>query len=64
VRVAGNRYREGYASFLDALDAERNLFGARQAVLQLRADTLSAQIGLYRALGGGWQAGRGTAAGA
>lgn len=55
VRVAGNRYREGYASHLDALDAERNLFAAEQASLQLRADRLSAQVGLYRALGGGWQ---------
>ncbi|MFT3720986.1 efflux transporter outer membrane subunit [Pseudorhodoferax sp.] len=55
VRVAGNRYREGYASHLDELDAQRNLFGAEQAVLQLHADRLSAQIALVRALGGGWQ---------
>ncbi|VTU36570.1 Outer membrane protein OprM precursor [Variovorax sp. PBL-H6] len=54
VRVASNRYREGYASHLDELDARRNLFGAEQTVLQLRADSLTAQVGLYRALGGGW----------
>ncbi len=56
-RVASNRYREGYASYLDELDAQRNLFGAEQTVLQLRADRLAAQVGLYRALGGGWQPG-------
>lgn len=54
VRVASKRYREGYASYLDELDAQRNLFSAQQAVLQLRADQLAAQVGLYRALGGGW----------
>ncbi|RZL87206.1 MAG: efflux transporter outer membrane subunit [Variovorax sp.] len=54
VRVATNRYREGYASYLDELDAQRNLFSAQQTVLQLRADRLAAQVGLYRALGGGW----------
>ncbi|HWH82732.1 MAG TPA: efflux transporter outer membrane subunit [Burkholderiaceae bacterium] len=56
LRIAGNRYREGYASYLDQLDAQRSLFSAEQASLQLRADLLSAQVGLYRALGGGWQA--------
>jgi multidrug efflux system outer membrane protein len=55
VRVASNRYREGYASYLDELDAQRNLFSAQQNVLQLRAAQLAAQVGLYRALGGGWQ---------
>jgi NodT family efflux transporter outer membrane factor (OMF) lipoprotein len=55
VRVATNRYREGYASHLDELDAQRNLFSAEQSVLQLRADRLAAQVALYRALGGGWQ---------
>ena len=54
LRVARNRYREGYASYLDELDAQRNLFGAQQTALQLRADALSARVGLYRALGGGW----------
>ncbi len=55
LRVASNRYREGYASYLDELDAQRNLFSAEQSALQLRADQLSAQVALYRALGGDWQ---------
>jgi multidrug efflux system outer membrane protein len=56
LRIATNRYREGYASYLDQLDAQRNLFSAQQTALQLRADLLNAEVGLYRALGGGWKA--------
>jgi multidrug efflux system outer membrane protein len=56
LRIATNRYREGYASYLDQLDAQRNLFSAQQTALQLRADLLTAEVALYRALGGGWQA--------
>ena len=56
LRIARNRYREGYASYLDELDAQRNLFSAEQTVAQLRADVLTAHVNLYRALGGGWTA--------
>ncbi|RZI67615.1 MAG: efflux transporter outer membrane subunit [Variovorax sp.] len=58
LRVASNRYREGYASHLDELDAQRNLFSAEQTALQLRADQLNARVALDRALGGGWEADR------
>jgi NodT family efflux transporter outer membrane factor (OMF) lipoprotein len=54
LRIARNRYREGYASYLEELDAQRTLFGAEQTVAQLRADLLTAHVNLYRALGGGW----------
>jgi len=57
MRVAHNRFREGYASHLDELDAQRNLFSAEQTALQLRADQLAARVALDRALGGGWGAG-------
>lgn len=58
VHLANNRYREGYVSYLDELDAQRNLFSAEQTVLQLQADRLIAATNLYRALGGGWDAAR------
>jgi outer membrane protein, multidrug efflux system len=54
LRIARNRFREGYSSYLDELDAQRNLFAAEQTVAQLRADWLTAHVDLYRALGGGW----------
>jgi multidrug efflux system outer membrane protein len=53
-RLAQLRYNQGASSYLDALDAERALFTAQQALIQVQ--TLYAQntVSLYRALGGGW----------
>lgn len=56
LRVAHNRYANGYASYLEELDAQRNLFSAEVGELQLRASLLAAHVDLYRALGGGWSA--------
>jgi multidrug efflux system outer membrane protein len=56
LRVAHNRYANGYASYLEELDAQRSAFSADLAVLQLRASLLAAHVDLYRALGGGWNA--------
>lgn len=55
LRIAHNRYRNGYSSYLEELDAQRNAFGAENTVLQLRASWLQAHVDLYRALGGGWK---------
>jgi NodT family efflux transporter outer membrane factor (OMF) lipoprotein len=54
LRLAANRYREGYSPYLEQLDAQRGLLGAELALIQLRADTLSARIQLFQAMGGGW----------
>ena len=56
LRIAHNRYRNGYASYLEELDAQRNTFTAETNALQLRAGWLAAHVDLYRALGGGWTA--------
>jgi len=55
LRIARNRYRNGYASYLEELDAQRTLFNADVTRLQLRSRWLGASVDLYRALGGGWQ---------
>jgi len=55
LRIAHNRYRNGYSSYLEELDAQRNAFSAENTVLQLRANWLQAHVDLYRALGGGWR---------
>lgn len=52
--IAQRRRREGYASYLDELVAQRSLFGAQQAVIQYRASLLQNEVALFRALGGGW----------
>ena len=57
LRIAHNRYTNGYASYLEELDAQRNAFAAQNNVLQLRASLLAAHVDVYRALGGGWRAG-------
>lgn len=49
------RYRNGVASYLDLLDAQRALFAARQAVVQTRLAQLQNQVTLYKTLGGGWK---------
>ncbi|WP_114953631.1 efflux transporter outer membrane subunit [Sphingosinicella terrae] len=52
-RLARARYREGVANYLEVLDAERNLFTAEQALIQLRRSELENLVSLYVALGGG-----------
>lgn len=51
--LAQTRYREGVVGYLEVLDAERNLFAAEQALLQLRRAEAENLVGLYVALGGG-----------
>ncbi len=53
-KLSDLRYQNGVSSYLDLLDAQRSLFTARQAVVQTRLAQLQSQVGLYRALGGGW----------
>lgn len=55
-RLAELRYRGGAASYLDALDAQRSLFAAQQAQLQVQTQSLQNGVTLYRVLGGGWAA--------
>lgn len=54
-RLADLRYRNGVASFLDVLDAQRSLFAVQQAEAQTRLALLQNRVALYAALGGGWQ---------
>ena len=55
LRLATNRYREGYSPYLEQLDAQRGLLGAELSLIQLQADALSARIQLFQAMGGGWR---------
>jgi NodT family efflux transporter outer membrane factor (OMF) lipoprotein len=54
LRIAHNRYRNGYASYLEELDAQRTLYNADVGRLQLKTRMLVASVDLYRAMGGGW----------
>lgn len=47
------RYRAGVEGRLELLDAQRQLYAARQTLLDLRRDVFGSAVGLYKALGGG-----------
>jgi multidrug efflux system outer membrane protein len=55
VELADLGYRGGVASYLDYLDAERQLLDAQLQLVQIRRQELTNVVTLYRALGGGWQ---------
>ena len=54
-RMSYVRYQGGIDTFLNALDADRDLFDAELRLAQTRRNELLALVQLYRALGGGWQ---------
>lgn len=54
LRHARNRYRAGYASYLEELDAQRGLLNVELGLIQLQEARLLNAIALYQALGGGW----------
>lgn len=54
VRLSDLRYRGGLDSYLQVLDAQRNLFNGQLTLAQLRLQERVSVVQLYRALGGGW----------
>ena len=54
-RLADLRYRAGASAYLEALEAQRQLFISQQALVQSRALQLQNAVTLYRVLGGGWK---------
>jgi NodT family efflux transporter outer membrane factor (OMF) lipoprotein len=54
-RLSLLRYQGGLDSYLQVLDAERNLFVGELVQSRLRRDVLLSIVQLYRSLGGGWQ---------
>jgi multidrug efflux system outer membrane protein len=51
--LARTRYLEGVVSYIEVLDAERNLFASEQQLLRLRRANAENLVALYVALGGG-----------
>jgi multidrug efflux system outer membrane protein len=54
-RLANLRYVGGVSSYLEVLDTERQRLTAEQELAQSQRDVLTSLVGLYKALGGGWQ---------
>lgn len=51
----GKRYAAGYSSYFEVIDADRTLFDAELARVQVYRNTMTSLVQLYKALGGGWQ---------
>jgi multidrug efflux system outer membrane protein len=56
--LAQKLYDAGRSSYLELLDAQRNLAGVERSAVQLRGDRAVTTVALVRALGGGWDAAR------
>jgi outer membrane protein TolC len=57
LRAAEEKYNFGLASVLDLEETRRLSFNADNILMSIRRDHVNAWIALYRAVGGGWQAG-------
>ena len=53
--LSNARYRAGYVSQLELLDAQRSELRNRRQALQVRSDRYQSTVALVRALGGGWE---------
>jgi multidrug efflux system outer membrane protein len=53
-RLSRKRFEGGYTSYLEVIDADRNLFNARLQLAQQQGTLLLQSTALYRSLGGGW----------
>jgi multidrug efflux system outer membrane protein len=54
--LARKLYDAGRSSYLDLLDAQRNLASVERSAVQLRGNQALTTVALIRALGGGWDA--------
>lgn len=55
------RYKAGYSSYFEVIDADQQLLSAELQRIQAYHDTVVSLVQVYKALGGGWPAGGGDA---
>lgn len=55
LRIAENRYKAGYAGYLEVLDSQRVHNDITLAYVDSRQARLAATVELFKALGGGWR---------
>ena len=53
-RLSRIKFNNGYASYLEVLYAENELFAAELASVQSYADSCTQLVEVYKAMGGGW----------
>jgi len=54
LRLANLRYSNGYSSYLEVLNAQRDLSQAESGVIDAKRAQLAGVVALYKAVGGGW----------
>src|SRR6266853_2122893 len=54
-KLSNMRYKGGATSYLEVLDSDTRYFSAQLTLAQAQLRELQAFVGLYRALGGGWE---------
>jgi multidrug efflux system outer membrane protein len=50
------RFHSGVDAYLTVLDSQRTLYSAQQGLVSVELTRLQNLVGLYKALGGGWEA--------
>jgi len=55
LKIARTRYVGGFATYIEVLDAQQQLFPAEIELARTEVNQLLTVVELYRALGGGWQ---------
>ena len=53
-KLARMRFEGGQSTYLDVLDADRDVFQAQSDLAQSRRDEFVALVSIYKAMGGGW----------
>ena len=53
--LADKLFQAGRSSYLDVLDAQRNLLAVERSAVQLRGTRAATTVALIRSLGGGWE---------
>jgi len=56
--IATIQYREGLVDFQRVLDSQRALFSAQESLVASQGGVVQYLIAVYKAMGGGWHAGR------
>jgi NodT family efflux transporter outer membrane factor (OMF) lipoprotein len=57
--IANLQYREGLTDFQRVIDSQRTLFSQQELLVTSRGNLTQSLIAIYKAMGGGWEQGRG-----
>ena len=58
LEIANLQYREGLTDFQRVLDSQRTFFSQQELLVTSRGNLSQSLIAIYKAMGGGWEAGR------